>query len=344
MSFGLTLTKSCWVMLPVYLVALACQAGMPDEPIKPLPPIMIESPARVALGRQLFHDARLSNNNKVSCSSCHDLNKGGADGRDRAVGINGKLTSMNAPSVFNAALNFKQFWNGGADSLEAQIDTVVRNPTEMGSNWTEVLAKLQQDAGYRKDFAAAYGDGLNQANVRNAIASFERTLLTPDSRFDRYLRGDAAALSDAEKQGYAKFKQYGCVSCHQGVNVGGNMFQKFGIMFDYFGKRGHVTSADLGRYRITGLEEDRYVFKVPSLRNVALTAPYFHDASAKTLEDAVGVMFKYQLGRRATEEDKQAIVKFLGTLTGQWPGQSKAEARGQSLGQFTAQAQRRAQP
>ncbi|WP_137885996.1 cytochrome-c peroxidase [Pseudomonas sp. 2FE] len=304
------------------LLGLPCQisAAPLDEPIKPISTLLTQDPARAEIGRQLFHDVRLSANNTVSCVSCHDLGKGGADSRDHSVGFSGKLTGVNAPTILNAALNFKQFWNGRADSLEAQIDAVIQNPVEMGSEWEDVVAKVSRDATYKTAFASAYPDGVTQANIQNAIATFERTLITPNSRFDQYLGGDSNAISDAEKAGYARFKQYGCVACHQGVNVGGNMFQKFGVMGDYFETRGNPTEADLGRYLVTQEENDKHVFKVPSLRNVALTAPYFHDATAKTLEDAVDVMFKYQLGRVASKEDKVSIITFLNTLTGELEG------------------------
>lgn len=289
-----------------------------DEPIKPIPAPSKQDPARVALGRKLFYEVRLSGNDKVSCASCHELSKGGVDRLDRSKGFSGRSTTVNAPTVFNAALNFRQFWDGRVDSLEAQIDVVIQNPVEMGATWAGIITKLSQDPQYQRAFAIAYRDGVTKANIQNALASFERTLLTPNSRFDRYLRGEATAISDVEKKGYAKFKQYGCIACHQGVNVGGNMFQKFGVMGDYFAKRGGVTDADLGRYLITRNPDDKHVFKVPSLRNVALTAPYFHDAGAKTLEEAVDIMFRYQLGRVVADEDKQAIVTFLNTLTGEW--------------------------
>jgi cytochrome c peroxidase len=295
----------------------ATAAPLLDEPIQPVPLTLKQDPARADIGRQLFRDTRLSGNGRISCASCHDLSKGGGDGRDRSVGLHGGLTSVNAPTVLNAALNFKQFWNGRAESLEAQADHVMQNPVEMGSKWEEVVQKVSQDPKYKAAFAASYKDGVTKANIQNAIATFERTLITPNSRFDKYLRGDANAISAAEKAGYAKFKQYGCVACHQGVNVGGNMFQKFGVMGDYFAKRGNPTQADLGRYLITKVESDKYVFKVPSLRNIALTAPYFHDASAKTLDEAVDIMFRYQLGRVASKEDKEAIIRFLNTLTGE---------------------------
>jgi cytochrome c peroxidase len=290
------------------------------EPIEPLPLDLKQDAARAKIGRQLFMDVRLSANSTVSCASCHDLAKGGADGRVHAVGFGGKQTLVNTPTVLNASFNFRQFWNGRADSLEAQIDAVIQSPIEMGSNWIDVLAKISKDSDYQKSFAESYKDGVTKANLQNALATYERTLITPNSRFDKYLRGDTNAISDEEKAGYLKFKQYGCIACHQGVNVGGNMFQKFGVMGDYFAKRGSPTEADLGRYLVTRDESDKHVFKVPSLRNVALTAPYFHDGTAKTLDEAVDVMFRYQLGRSASKEDKSAIIKFLNTLTGQLEG------------------------
>ncbi len=290
-------------------------ASMLGEPLQPLPLSLHPNPARAEIGRMLFHDKRLSGNGRVSCADCHDLSKAGADSLSHSIGLNGKPAAVNTPTVFNSALNFKQFWNGRADTLEAQVDHVVRNPVEMGSDWGGVVQRVSQDAKYRIAFAAAYPNGVTQENIQNAIASFERTLITPNSRFDKFLRGDPDAITPVEKEGYAKFKKFGCVACHQGVNVGGNMFQKFGVMGDYFEKRGNPTEADLGRYLVTKVDSDKHVFKVPSLRNVGLTAPYFHDGSAKTLEDAVDVMFRYQLGRVASKDDKESIIGFLHTLT-----------------------------
>lgn len=298
------------------LAAAAAGAGAgPGEPIRPVPLSLHQDPARAALGRRLYHDARLSGNNRVSCASCHDLGKGGADGRARSIGFDGRPTELNAPTVFNAALNFRQFWNGRADTLEAQVGIVVENPVEMGGRWPEVVRRVAADPGYRRDFGASYRDGVTRANIENAIAVFERTLITPRSRFDRYLEGEANAIDAAEKAGYARFQRYGCIACHQGVNVGGNMFQKFGVMGADPSPRGSGGGANLGRYLVTGNADDKRVFKVPSLRNVALTAPYFHDGSAQTLEQAIDVMFNYQLGREGTREDKELIAKFLRTLT-----------------------------
>ncbi|HEY4104579.1 MAG TPA: cytochrome c peroxidase, partial [Polyangiaceae bacterium] len=193
------------------------------------------------------------------------------------------------------------------------------NPLEMDTKWPDVIAKLKSDPAYTGAFAALFPAGITQETVESAIATFERTLLTQNSPFDRWLKGDDNALSAEQKAGYDLFKRVGCVACHQGQNVGGNMFQRFGVMGDYFGDRGHVTEADYGRFNVTHNESDRFVFRVPSLRNVALTAPYFHDGSAKTLPDAVGVMVKYQLGRKLEPEQIASIVAFLGSLTGEVP-------------------------
>ncbi|WP_259198297.1 MULTISPECIES: cytochrome-c peroxidase [unclassified Pseudomonas] len=299
---------------------LPVMAAPLDEPLKPLPPIPQLDPATVELGRQLFNETQLSVNNTKSCAGCHDLQNGGADNRAFSLGFDGKPVTLNTPTVFNASLNFKQFWNARVDTLQAQVEQVVTSPMEMGNDWKTVIRTLSALPHYQATFRQIYPDGITPANVQNALATYERTLLTPNSRFDQYLQGDTDILTLQEKYGYQRFKEYGCIACHQGTNIGGNMYQKFGVMGDYFKARGNPTEADLGRYLVTGDEEDRNVFKVPSLRNVAVTAPYFHDASAKTLEDAVDVMFKYQLGRVPSTEDKTLIVLFLKTLTGEWAG------------------------
>lgn len=301
-------------------LTLPALAAPLDEPLKPLPPVPVQDGARVELGRQLFNETRLSVNNTLSCASCHRLETGGADNKAFSIGFDGKQVALNTPTVFNASLNFKQFWNARVDTLEAQIEQVVVNPVEMGSDWEKVVETLSALPNYQTAFKQSYVDGVTAANVQDALATYERTLLTPNSRFDQYLQGNTEILTREEKYGYQRFKDYGCIACHQGANIGGNMYQKFGVMGDYFKARGNPTEADLGRYLVTKDEEDRNVFKVPSLRNVAVTAPYFHDASAKTLEEAVDVMFKYQLGRTPSTEDKSLIIQFLKTLTGEWAG------------------------
>lgn len=308
--------------LAVFVLAISLTAsGAPlDEPLKPLPAVPQQNPLRVELGRQLFNEPRLSVNNSLSCAGCHRLESGGADNKPFSIGFNGHPVAVNTPSVFNATLNFRQFWNGRVGTLETQVHEVVQSPAEMGSNWEHVVQTLSADPIYKAAFANAYPDGVTMGNVQNALATYERTLLSANSRFDQYLQGNTDILTLDEKYGYQRFKDYGCITCHQGVNIGGNMFQKFGVMGDYFQTRGNPTESDLGRYLVTKDEEDRNVFKVPSLRNVAVTAPYFHDASAKTLEEAVDVMFKFQLGRVPSDEDKALIILFLKTLTGEWEG------------------------
>ncbi len=286
----------------------------------PLPTKAPPADAKAQLGERLFFDKRLSRDNSLSCASCHDYARGGADQLPVSLGIDGKAGPINAPTVFNAALNFVQFWDGRAATLEEQAAGPVHNPLEMGSSWTEVVPKLQADSSYRALFAQLYpGRGISGESIVDAIASFERTLITPNSRFDRFLRGDEQALNDLERTGYRRFLDYGCASCHQGVNIGGNLYQRFGVMRDYFAGR-RPTQADLGRFNVTGREEDRHVFKVPSLRNVAATPPYFHDASARTLEEAITVMGRYQLGRELPREDVAALAAFLRTLSGEWRG------------------------
>ena len=303
--------------IAIWLSLFLAVGGHADEPIRPIPQTIDVDARKVELGRALFHDPLLSKDDTVSCASCHDLASGGDDGLKVSIGIEGKPGVINSPTVFNAGFNFKQFWDGRAKTLKAQIDGPVQSPLEMASLWPEVVAKLYQDRDYPALFGAIYTDGINRKNIKNAIAEFEKSLITPNSRFDQWLRGDDGALSPREKQGYALFKDYGCASCHQGANVGGNMFQVFGILNDYFKRRGDITDADLGLYNITGNEEDRHSFKVPSLRMAAFTAPYLHDGSAQTLRDAVDAMFEFQLGREAPNDDKNAIVAFIKTLAGE---------------------------
>lgn len=286
------------------------------EPISPIP-LSIEIDTRKAeLGKKLFHDARLSANNTISCASCHPLDNAGMDGRRVSVGINGKLGSINAPTVFNSVFNHSQHWDGRAKNLQEQIENPVTHPNEMASNWESIVIKLEMDEAYKSQFRFIYTDGITETNIKNAIATFEMSLITPGSRFDKFLRGDTEVLTSEEIEGYRLFKANGCSSCHQGVNVGGNMYAKMGVFGRYFEDRGDITKEDYGRYNVTNIEKDRNVFKVPSLRNVALTAPYFHDGSARTLREAVLDMATYQLGYDMPLHEANKIVAFLMTLTG----------------------------
>jgi cytochrome c peroxidase len=288
-------------------------------PLLPLPPVPDLPADKVALGKRLFFDPRLSHDDTVSCATCHQLDSGGSDRLPVSVGIEGRKGGVNAPTVFNSSLNFTQFWDGRAASLEAQAAGPVHNPLEMASKWAEVIPKLSRDEHYRREFGRIYPQGITGDTIVDAIAAYERTLLTPNSRFDRFLRGDKGALDPLERSGYQRFLDYGCASCHQGAGVGGNMFQRFGVMGSYL-KGDAGRQADLGRFNVSGLEIDKNVFKVPSLRNVEVTPPYFHDGSAQSLEEAVIIMGRYQLGRELSGEDVKALTAFLKTLTGEWEG------------------------
>lgn len=291
-----------------------------DEPIQPISNIAGLDRNKIELGRKLFHDPRLSHDDTVSCASCHNLALGGTDRRARSIGVNGAEGVINSPTVLNSGFNFSQFWDGRAASLELQTDEPIQSQREMASSWPEVVAKLKNSSEYVGMFRQVYKDEIKASYIKISLGAFERSLSTPNSRFDRYLQHPGQYLSEKEVQGYQLFKSFGCASCHQGINVGGNMYQKLGVMAPYFSDRGGLTRADRGRFNVTGDPNDMYMFKVPSLRNVALTAPYFHDGNAATLPDAVRLMAKYQLGRRLSETEVHLIVEFLNTLTGELNG------------------------
>lgn len=289
-------------------------------PIQPVRAAVGLDPNKVALGAQLFGDPILSKDNTVSCATCHSLETGGTNGLPISVGIAGGVKHINVPTVFNSALNFTQFWDGRAKTLEEQVSGPIEHPLEMGATWPNVISRLNADSGYAKQFADLYTEGVSRDSISHALAEFERSLNTPNSAFDRHLKGEPNALNEQELAGYQLFKQLGCVRCHQGQGVGGNMFQRMGAKKDYFAGRNDLTVHDMGRFNVTGDEYDRHRFKVPSLRNVALTAPYFHDSSAATLEDAIQTMATYQLGRRLLEQEQELLISFLESLTGEYNG------------------------
>ena len=297
--------------------------GLRTALLRPLPEKPDVDPVKAALGEKLYNDTRLSGDNTISCASCHDLAKGGTDQQVVSDGIRGQKGGINSPTTYNAALNFVQFWDGRAATLEAQADGPPNNPVEMGSNWTPITKMLVQDKAFVKEFTAAYPEGINKTTVTHAIAEYERTLLTPNSKFDRYLKGDEKALDAAEKHGHEVFVEKGCATCHVGELLGGKSFEAMGRRADYFAARGGpFTAADDGRYNVTKDERDRHAFKVPTLRNVARTFPYMHDGSKKTLREAVDTMAVYQVGEPLAEKDAQDVVKFLETLTGEYNGKA----------------------
>jgi cytochrome c peroxidase len=287
------------------------------EPIEAIKAPPIVDSQKLALGEQLFNDTILSSKNELSCSTCHNLQTGGTVPLRRTIGYDGRLHRYNAPTIFNVANNYRLGWRGNFTSLEDQNEEVLLDPNLMNSAWPSLLAKLGGGP-YRALFRAAYGQDPSREDVLDALVTFQRSLATPNSRFDRYLGGDKHALSADELEGYELFKSYGCVSCHQGSNIGGNLFQKFGIFEPPKSNPDPMYDGDLGRFTITHKPEDKGVFRVPSLRNVALTAPYFHDGRADTLTQAVNTMARDQLGQGIQPADVERIVDFLKTLTGEY--------------------------
>ncbi len=281
------------------------------EPIVPLPRHVSVDKKKAALGKSLFFDPIVSKDGTLSCASCHDLYNGGDDDKKFSTGIDNKVGSVNSPTVLNAVFNFRQFWDGRAKDLKEQALFPIQNPVEMG-NSLDNLVKTIKNSHYKKKFQNIYKDGVTALNIADAIAEFEKTLITPDSPFDRYLRGDQKAINQKQKEGYLLFKQIGCIACHHGKNIGGNMYNKFGIIIS-------IKDSNLGLYNVTKNESDKYFFKVPSLRNVAKTSPYFHNGSVKSLKKAVFMMAKHQLGRPMSDEEADKIVAFLESLNGELP-------------------------
>ena len=284
------------------------------EPIRPLPVKAIYDDGKAFLGKILFSDPVLSLDYSVACASCHDLNHGGADNRKVSLGVEHQTGNVQSPTVFNARFNFRQFWNGRVSTLHQQAVEPMHNPKEMHISESEILKRLNANPEYRDRFSKLYGNGpIRYPDVIDAIVEFEKALVTPNSRFDRYLRGETG-LSELEEHGYRRFKERGCITCHNGVNIGANSYQKMGTINPY---PHHDGVPDL--HALNGRQEFRNVFKVPTLRNIALTAPYFHDASASTLSEAVRMMGYYNLGMELPKEEVRAIVAFLETLTGEKP-------------------------
>lgn len=295
---------------------------------EPVFPILYDIPvdsAKVELGFKLYHDTRLSLDNTVSCASCHGLETGGVDNKQFSEGVDGKLGGVNAPTVYNAVYNFVQFWDGRAATLAAQAAGPPLNPVEMASNsFDEIIAKLEKDKALTSEFKKVYPEGYSEATITDAIQEFEKTLITKNSPFDRYMMGDAAAMTQQQIDGYNDFKKYSCATCHSGVNLGGNTYELMGTRSNYFSARGtELTNEDFGRYKETKSEYDRHKFKVPGLRNVALTAPYFHDGTITSLKNAIMYMGEYQLDVNLTQQEVDNIEAFLNALTGEVPETAK---------------------
>ena len=286
-----------------------------DEPIQPIVAAKPKNVAVAELGKKLYFDPRLSKSGFISCNSCHNLSMGGTDNIKTSIGHNWNQGPINAPTVLNSGMNIAQFWDGRAADLKAQAGGPIANPGEMAFTHELAVDVLKSIPGYVTEFKTAFGsDKIDIDKVTKAIAAFEETLVTPDSRFDKWLKGYKKALNKDELAGYQLFKDSGCTACHNGPAVGGNSFQKFGVVTPY-----KTTNAAEGRIAVTGKDADRFYFKVPTLRNVELTYPYFHDGEAATLKDAVDTMGRIQLGKKFTDDENRKVVAFLKTLTGKQP-------------------------
>ncbi|MBS0289456.1 MAG: c-type cytochrome [Proteobacteria bacterium] len=292
-----------------------------NKAILPIPYPPSDNQTKVNLGKILFKENLFSKNNTLSCNSCHMLNKGGDDNIPKYVGLDKKIGLINTPTILNASLNFRQFWDGRVKTLAAVIEDHLHDPTIFANNWETIINRINSDPKLYQAYQSAYNHAMSSTEIKEALTLYINTLLTPDSPFDRFLQGDKSALSEEAKKGFELFKSYGCITCHQGPGIGGNLYQKFGIYKDYFATKKTINKADFGLYNVTGKPEDKYVFVVPSLRNVALTAPYLHDGSAATLEEVIQLMGIYQVGQPIQKFDVPYIVKFLQSLTGKLPNE-----------------------
>lgn len=294
------------------LTSFSAQAA---EPVEPINPISITNPAKVELGKKLYFDPRLSKSGFISCNSCHNLSMGGTDNMPTSIGHNWTLGPINAPTVLNSSLNIAQFWDGRAKDLQEQAGGPIANPKEMGFTHALAINVLETIPGYKAEFKQVYGaPEIDIDQVTDAIAAFEETLVTPNAPFDRFLKGDDTAISAQAKAGYERFKSIGCTACHNGEALGGNSFQKMGLIKPY-----KTDNPAAGLSAVTGKEIDRFKFKVPTLRNIELTYPYFHDGAVWSLAEAVDIMAQLQLGQNLQENEVDEIVAFLKTLTGEQP-------------------------
>lgn len=307
--------KVLGVAVALAVAGSAWAATVRDEPIKPIEPAKVDNQAKVELGKKLWFEPRLSMSGIISCNTCHNLSRGGTDNLKTSIGHGWKAGPVNSPTVYNSSLAIAQFWDGRAANLKEQAGGPIQADVEMNMPHTLAVDILQSIPGYVAEFKSVYGkDKINVDMITDSIAEFEKALVTPNSRFDKWLKGDDKALSKQELAGYSLFKESGCVACHNGPAAGGTSFQRMGVVEPY-----KSTSPAEGRSGVTGADADRFNFKVPTLRNVELTYPYFHDGEAATLEQAVDTMGRLQLGRTYNADEIGQIVAFLKTLTGELP-------------------------
>ena len=309
-----------------FATGTACKAYA-QHALQPIPDSLATDIRKVTLGRKMYNEARVSLDGTLSCATCHVIDKGGADSRGTRTseGINGQFGGINAPTVLNAAFNVEQFWNGRAHTLADQAAGPPVNPVEMGDQtWEQICERLKEDASLVAEFQSIYPEGITQATVTDAIAEYEKTLITPNDRLDQMLKGDENALTEEEKKGLAAFMDNSCAVCHVGKTLGGQSFETLGIYEDYYAAREQsnpdivYNDDDKGLAGFTGDTADLHRFKVPGLRNISKTSPYFHDGTQATIEDAVRAMFRFELGvKEAPESDVASISAFLRTLDGE---------------------------
>ncbi|MES9869253.1 MAG: cytochrome-c peroxidase [Sedimenticola sp.] len=298
-----------------FALATGVNTVIAEEPIQPISPVKDINLAQVELGKKLYFDPRLSKSGFISCNSCHNLSMGGTDNLKTSIGHNWQQGPINAPTVLNSSMNVAQFWDGRAADLKTQAGGPIANPGEMAFTHTLAIGVLESIPEYVTEFKQVFGkEKIDIDQVTVAIAEFEKTLVTPNSRFDQWLLGNKDALTAKEMAGYKLFKNSGCVACHNGPAIGGNSFQKMGVVEPYKAK-----SPAEGLVAVTGKDADRFKFKVPTLRNVEMTYPYFHDGEAETLTEAVDVMGRLQLGKKFSDMENAQIVAFLKSLTGDQP-------------------------
>lgn len=297
-----------------------------NEAIRPIPDNFPHDAAKAVLGEALYHDTRLSADGTISCATCHGIGTAGVDNKQYSEGIDGQFGGVNAPTSYNSCFNFVQFWDGRAATLADQAADPPLNPVEMGcKSFDEIVERISQDKDFTARFLEVYPEGLSEATITDAIAEYEKTLITPNSAFDRYLKGEQNAMTAEQIEGYKLFKEYSCATCHAGENMGGLTYELMGQRANYFADReltqkSGLTDGDNGRWAQTQVERDRYRFKTPTLRNVALTWPYYHDGSVQTLGEATSMMAKYQVGREMPQADVKKVEAFLEALTGEYQG------------------------
>jgi len=304
--------------LTLALSIFASLSILASDVITPIPLTHGYDRDKALLGKMLFHDVRLSRDNSISCSSCHLLDQGGVNSTKYSIGVDGQKGTLNSPTVLNAVYNLTQMRAGSAKNLQEQAHMAITNPIEMDTDMKSIVSKLNLDSKYRRKFIKMYSDAITGENILDAIAEFEKALTTPNSRFDRYLRGEQDAMNAYELEGYRLFKENGCTSCHNGVNIGSNLYQRIGISREFI-HHDSDSSHELGRFNVTQKIDDKFMVKVPTLRNIDLTAPYLHNGSLSNLRSVVSFMLEYQVGVVDNQDETLKIVAFLKTLTGQTP-------------------------